>query len=51
MTFGATYNFTIWEYIISRLIGGNAIPRLFLTFFPFIALPSIRRGIFFVEEI
>nr|DAR55689.1 MAG TPA: hypothetical protein [Caudoviricetes sp.] len=29
MTFGATYNFVILEYIISRLIGGNAIPRLF----------------------
>lgn len=27
--FGTTYNLAILEYIISRLIGGNTIPRLF----------------------
>jgi hypothetical protein len=47
MTFGATYNLVISEYIISRLIGGNANPTPFLTSFLSVVLPSIRRDIFY----
>lgn len=63
MTFGATYNVPIWEdslyqgnyipaweYLISRLIGGNANPTPFLTSFFSVVLPSIRRDIFCGEN-
>lgn len=46
MTFGVTYNFTIWKNLISRLIGGNTIPRLFSLLSFHWVLPSIRRDIF-----
>jgi hypothetical protein len=46
MTFGVTYNLAVLEYLISRLIGGNANPTPFLTSFLSVVLPSIRRDIF-----
>lgn len=63
MTFGATdnltmredslyqgNNLTIWEYLISRLIGGNTNPTPFLTSFLSIVLPSMGREIFCGEK-
>nr|DAP96064.1 MAG TPA: hypothetical protein [Caudoviricetes sp.] len=38
------------EYLISRLIGGNANPTPFLTSFLSVVLPSIRRDIFCGEN-